>query len=257
MELVGHWIAACTSTGAPILHVTLPLSSSPSSLPPSLPPSLYPLILPSFLLLHIFPFIPPLFPSLHNPSSLPPSLRPSIPPPPPSLPLLYPLILPSSLPPFFPPSLPPSLLPTPPPSLQEMVGSRGWPGRGAGSSNGGPSSVAGQSVLSPQPLTSELSSHVVLHCHLSPALLSASVCPVLSHHACVSTATAAGPTTCTVCMYVHAHAWTVLSNLLVPTPSLPPCPSLTPLPLPLSLPPSDHLSLPFPLQEKFNDIEEK
>ena len=191
------------------------------SLPPSLPPSLLPL-------------------------SLPLSLLPSLPP------FLSPFLLPS-----LPPSLPPSPLPTSPPSLQEMIGSRGQPDRGAGSSNGGPSSEAGQSVLSPQPLTSELSSHVVLHCHLSPALLSVSVCPVLSHHACVSTATAAGPTTCTVCMYVHAHAWTVLSSLLVPTPSLPPCPSLALLPLPLSLPPSDHLSLPFPLQEKFHDVEEK
>ena len=141
------------------------------------------------------------------------------------------------------PSLPPSHLPTPPPSLQAMVSSRGQPDRGAGSSNGGPSSVAGQSVLSPQPLTSEPSSHVVLHCHLSPALLSVSVCPVLSHHACVSTATAAGPTTCTVCMYVHAHAWTVLSNLLVPTPSLPPL-SLPRSSSPASLPTSFRPSLP-------------
>ena len=33
-SLWGYWIAACTSTGAPILHVALPPS------PPSLPPSI-------------------------------------------------------------------------------------------------------------------------------------------------------------------------------------------------------------------------
>ena len=87
MELVGHWIAACTSTGVrvalpPFFCLLCPIilpSFLPLNLSPFIPPFIYMCIVPPFAhLFSLLPSLPPSLPPSLSPSSLPPSLPPSL-----------------------------------------------------------------------------------------------------------------------------------------------------------------------------------